>query len=71
VYFSCLSRLTAVIPLSAGSLSADPVRVRFREETLHGFLSGRAENGKVLATGHLIQIAKADRIGSPPRLLFS
>jgi hypothetical protein len=62
------SRLTFITLLAAFSVSADPVPVRFPEGTLHGFLSGRAEDGKLLATGDLIQITKADRIEA--RLTF-
>jgi hypothetical protein len=41
---------------------AEPVPVRHQEGTLHGFLELRAEDGKVLASGDSIQVARGDQI---------
>lgn len=48
--------------------SSEPVKVRHREGTLHGFLSLTTEDGKVIASGDLIEIVRGDRVSS--RLTF-
>ena len=48
--------------------SAEPVVVRHVEGLVHGFLSLRSPEGKVLANGDLIQNARGDRVTS--RLVF-
>ena len=47
---------------------ADPIPVRHQEGTLHGFLLIRTLDGKIIATGDLIQVPDEDRITS--RLIF-
>ena len=47
---------------------ADPVTVRFPEGTLHGFLALRSLDGKMLASGDLLQTASAGRVTA--RLIF-
>lgn len=41
---------------------ADPTPVRDVEGTLHGFLELRAEDGRLLASGDLIQVVRGDRV---------
>jgi hypothetical protein len=48
--------------------SAEPVVVRHVEGLVHGFLSLRSPDGKVIANGDLIQNARGDRVTS--RLVF-
>lgn len=48
--------------------SAEPVRVKHPEGTLHGFLSLTNEQGQVLAQGDLINIVHGDRVTA--RLTF-
>jgi hypothetical protein len=48
--------------------SAEPVAVRHVEGLVHGFLSLRSLDGKLLASGDLIQNAKGDRVTT--RLVF-
>jgi hypothetical protein len=43
-------------------LSAEPVTVRYREGTLHGFLVLRTLEGTTIANGDLVQIPHGDRI---------
>jgi hypothetical protein len=47
---------------------AEPVAVRHAEGLVHGFLSLRSPDGKLLASGDLIQRANGDRVTS--RLVF-
>jgi hypothetical protein len=54
--------------LDPATASPEPVAVRFMEGLVHGFLSLRAPDGAVLASGDLIQIARGDRVTS--RLVF-
>ena len=49
-------------------VSAEPVRVRHPEGTLHGYLSLRTEQGQVVAQGDLINIVHGDRVTA--RLTF-
>jgi hypothetical protein len=51
-----------------GALSAEPVVVRYVEGLVHGFLSLRSPDGKLLANGDLIQGARGNRVTS--RLVF-
>jgi hypothetical protein len=53
---------------SAVVLSAEPVAVRHVEGLVHGFLSLKAPDGKLLASGDLTQNANGDRVTS--RLVF-
>jgi hypothetical protein len=48
--------------------SAEPVAVRFVEGLVHGFLSLRSPEGRILANGDLIQRARGDRVTS--RLVY-
>ena len=49
-------------------LSAEPVTVRYREGTLHGFLVMRTLEGATIANGDLVQIPHGDRITA--RLIY-
>ena len=53
---------------SAVALSAEPVTVHHIEGLVHGFLSLRSPDGKVIASGDLIQNMRDDRVTS--RLIF-
>jgi len=57
-----------VVLLIALPLAAEPVRVRFTEGLVHGFLALRTTDGKTVATGDLIQSASGTRVTS--RLVF-
>jgi hypothetical protein len=61
------SAFAFVVFLSA-SLLAEPVRVRYPEGIVHGFLSLRTMDGTVVADGDLIQLARGDRVTT--RLVF-
>jgi hypothetical protein len=52
----------------ASSAPAEPIPVRYLEGSIHGFLALRAEGGRVLAVGDLIQVVRGDWVTS--RLLF-
>ena len=54
--------------VEGGTLSANPIPVRHQEGTLHGFLLIRTLEGKIIATGDLLQVPDEDRITS--RLIF-
>jgi len=60
--------LFAVAILVPVASPADPVAVRHVEGLVHGFLSLRSLDGKLLASGDLIQNAKGDRVTT--RLVF-
>jgi len=64
----CLS-LTFAILLLPGPLSAESIPVRYPEGTIHGFLALRSPEGKLLATGDLIEVIHGNEVVS--RLLFS
>jgi hypothetical protein len=48
----------------AGALAEGPVAVRHTEGLVHGFLVLRTLEGKILADGDLIQVARGDRVRS-------
>ena len=54
--------------LASASLLAEPVAVRHTEGIVHGFLTLRALDGALVASGDLIQTARGDRVTS--RLVF-
>jgi hypothetical protein len=54
--------------LSAEPLAADPVQVHKTQGTFHGFLVLKTPEGKMLASGDLVQVAHGDRVTS--RLTF-
>jgi hypothetical protein len=58
----------AVALLLPVATSAEPVAVRHVEGLVHGFLSLRSLDGKLLASGDLIQNTKGDRVTT--RLVF-
>jgi hypothetical protein len=47
---------------------AEPVPVHYRQGTIHGFIELRSDDGRVLASGDLIQVAHGDQITA--RTLF-
>lgn len=54
--------IAAIAVAPACGASADPVPARHLEGTLHGLLSLADSDGRVLATGDLIQVARGDRV---------
>jgi hypothetical protein len=58
----------ALIVVTATTVGAEPVRVRFSESVSHGFLVLRNEAGLVLAHGELVQAPRGARIEN--RLTF-
>src|SRR4051794_14152822 len=63
-----LMNLLAVVLLQPGPLLAEPVPVRYREGSVHGFLAVRTLEGKILAAGDLTQTVRENRVVS--RLVF-
>jgi hypothetical protein len=53
--------LGVALLLQTALLSADPVRVRYTEGSIHGFLALRTMQGKLMAEGDLIQVTQGDR----------
>jgi hypothetical protein len=60
--------MTAVALFLPATAQPEPVTVRHAEGLVHGFLALRAPDGKVIASGDLIQNARGDRVTS--RLVF-
>lgn len=62
--------LAAAVPVLiwAGDSFAEPVRVRFAEGLVHGFLVLRESTGAIVAEGDLIQVAHGTRVAS--RMVF-
>jgi hypothetical protein len=58
----------AIVLLQPGALPAEPVPVRYREGTNHGFLAVRTLEGKILAAGDLTQTVRKNVVVS--RLVF-
>lgn len=56
--------------LTPASLTAQPVAVRHREGTEHGFLVLRSEGGRTLATGDSIQTVSGTRVSGKLTLHF-
>jgi hypothetical protein len=63
-----LTSAFAFVVLLSASLLAEPVRVRYPEGIVHGFLSLRTTDGTLVADGDLIQLARGDRVTT--RLVF-
>ena len=61
---SLTSLFVAAILLQPDLLSAEPVAVRYKEGSIHGFLVLRTMEGKILASGDLIQVIRGDRVVS-------
>jgi len=55
---------------AASALSA-PVPVHYRAGTIHAFLELRAEDGHVLASGDLVQVANGDQVTSRTTFRFT
>ncbi len=53
---------------SQSGASADPIPVRYANGTIHGFLELLSEDGHVLASGDLVQVAHGSQVTT--RLLF-
>ena len=68
--FWCIGTLLLVTLLLAqtGRIWAEPVQVRFKEGSVHGYLSLRSADGKLVAGGDLIQVVHGSRVSS--RLTF-
>jgi hypothetical protein len=62
------SLFTFGLLFTCGTLLAEPVAVRFKEGTLHGFLVLQTMEGKIIANGEQIQTPHGDRITS--RLVY-
>jgi hypothetical protein len=58
----------AIVLLQPGALPAEPIPVRYREGTEHGFLAVRTLEGKILAAGDLTQTVRKNDVVS--RLVF-
>lgn len=58
----------ALALLAAAPIAAEPVRVRYAEGVVHGFLALRTTDGKTVADGDLIQRAAGTRVTT--RLVF-
>ena len=52
------------------SVPADTVPVRFQNGTIHGFLQLRSEDGKVVASGDLVQVASGGTVTARLLLTF-
>ena len=63
-----LISLLMVVLLQSGPLPAEPIPVRYREGSVHGFLAIRTLDGKILAAGDLTQRVRGNRVVS--RLVF-
>jgi hypothetical protein len=61
----CSWQLAAPAPAPAPA----PIPVRFQNGTIHGFLELRSEDGKVVASGDLVQVASGATVNA--RLLFT
>jgi hypothetical protein len=63
IHFRWLVGLLALVTLLASvALRAEEVPVRYKEGTVHGFLALRTVEGKLLASGDLIQTIHGDRL---------
>ena len=60
--FSRVSLIAVLLSAVPASSSAEPVVVRHVEGTLHGFLSLRTTDGRLVAAGDLIQTVRGDRV---------
>jgi hypothetical protein len=60
--------LVAALLLAGATVAAEPVRVRFTEGLVHGFLKLSSLDGTALADGDLIQTAQGNRVTT--RLVF-
>jgi hypothetical protein len=56
--------LFIAILLRRGPLSAEPIPVRYPEGTMHGFLALRTLEGKLLASGELIEVLRGNDVVS-------
>src|SRR5262252_4195437 len=63
-----LIRFAVVASLSCSLASAEPVRVRYAEGLVHGFLTLHDAGGALIADGDLLQHASGNRVTS--RLVF-
>jgi hypothetical protein len=63
-----LLSLLAIVFFQPGGLPAEPIPVRYREGTMHGFLALRTLEGKILAAGDLTQTIRKNNVVS--RLVF-
>ena len=63
-----LISLLVTVLLQPGALPAEPIPVRYREGTNHGFLALRTLEGKILAAGDLTQTVRRNVVAS--RLVF-
>ena len=68
----CLPSWSLIILLFCAwqpAAQADPIPVRHIKGTIHGFLELRSEDGHVVASGDLVQIARGSQVTS--RMLFT
>jgi hypothetical protein len=65
------SFIAAALCLCASSAFSAPVPVHYRAGTIHAFLEMRAEDGHVLASGDLVQVAHGDQITSRTTFRFT
>ena len=62
--------LSALLLLAALTAQAEPIAVRFRQGTTHGFVLLRTEEGKILGYGEFSELPHGDRITSRLTLHF-
>ncbi len=58
----------ATLLLAGATANAEPIQVRYVEGTLHGFLTLRSADGRLIASGDLLQTVAGDRVTT--RLVF-
>jgi hypothetical protein len=58
----CHWLLFAILLQPPNPLSAEPIPVRYPEGTTHGFLALRSPEGKLLATGDLIEVIHGNEV---------
>ena len=58
------AHVLAILLLSPSLLSAETIPVRYKEGSVHGYLAMRTLEGKIIASGDLIQTVHGDRVVS-------
>jgi hypothetical protein len=58
------SLITMLVCTWRPSAQAEVIPVRHVEGTIHGFLELRSEDGRVLASGDIVQVVHGDRVTS-------
>lgn len=63
-YWALLILLLFLILSQPRPMSAEPIPVRYKEGSVHGFLALRTPEGKTIAAGDLIQVTHGDQVVS-------